>query len=82
MKARGDARAAELYGKQLKKSTAFIDIKRIEAAREIAKNLGRTTNRVYLDSDSLLLNLTAGYDENLEKRGPIASVLPMATAHK
>ena len=73
VKAQGDVRAAELYGKQLKKSSAFIDIKRIEAAREIAKNLGRTTNRVYLDADSLLLNITAGYDENLEKRGPLAA---------
>jgi hypothetical protein len=42
VKARGDAKAAELYGKQLKKSSAFIDIKRIEAAREIAKDLGRS----------------------------------------
>jgi prohibitin 2 len=52
----------------LKKSTAFIDIKRIEAAREIAQRLGKSHNRVYLDADSLLLNLTTGFDENLEKK--------------
>lgn len=51
-------------------SPAYIDLKRIEAAREIAKVLGQTRNHVYLDSDSLLLNLTSGLDHNLEKKIP------------
>ena len=34
-----------------------IDLRRIEAAREIATKLGGSRNKVYLDSDSLLLNL-------------------------
>lgn len=51
-------------------SPAYIDLKRIEAARDIAKLLGSSRNRVYLDSDSLLLNLTTGLDKNLEKKIP------------
>ena len=50
---------------------AYIDLKRIEAAREISKGLGQSRNKVYLDADSLLLNLTAGFDKNLERRGPL-----------
>ena len=51
-------------------SPAYIDLRRIEAAREIAKNLSQTRNKVYLDSDALLLNLTSGLDQNLEKKIP------------
>jgi len=54
----------------MEKSPAYIDLRRIEAAREIAKLLGQSRNRVYLDSDSLLLNLTTGLDQNLEKKVP------------
>jgi hypothetical protein len=48
-------------------------LRRIEAARDISKLLGQSRNRVYLDSDSLLLNLTQGLDQNLEKRGPLTA---------
>jgi prohibitin 2 len=54
----------------MKDSPAYIDLRRIEAAREIAKSLKTTRNKVYLDSDALLLNLTSGLDENLEKKIP------------
>jgi prohibitin 2 len=39
IKAEGEARAAELLGPALGKSQAYIQLKRIEAAREIAKSL-------------------------------------------
>jgi len=54
----------------MKDSPAYIDLRRIEAAREIAKSLSNSRNKVYLDSDALLLNLTSGLDENLEKKIP------------
>jgi len=40
-------------------------LKRIEAARDIARMLGQSRNKVYLDSDSLLLNLTRNVDNML-----------------
>ena len=54
-------------GPAIGKSGAYIQIKRIEAAREIADSLSKSRNRAYLDSDSLLLNLTGSLDANLEK---------------
>ena len=54
----------------MQESPAYIDLRRIEAAKEIAKLLGQSRNKVYLDSDSLLLNLTSGLDQNLEKKIP------------
>ena len=47
---------------------AYIDLKRIEAAKDISKMVGQSRNKVYLDSDTLLLNLTQGLDQNLEKK--------------
>ena len=54
------------------KSSSFLELKRIEAARDIATVLSQSRNRVFLDADSLLLNLTAGYNTNLERRPPIS----------
>lgn len=70
IKAQGEATSAEFFGKAMSNNPAYIDLKRIEAARDIAKMLGQSRNRVYLDSDSLLLNLTQGLDKNLEKKPP------------
>lgn len=68
VKATGEARAAELLGESLAKSPAFLDLRRVEAARDIATTLSKSRNRVYLEADTLLLNLTAPLDANLEKR--------------
>jgi len=54
-------------GPALGTSNAYIQLKRIEAAREIAESLAKSRNRAYLDSDTLLLNLTGSLDQNLEK---------------
>ena len=49
-------------------NTAYIDLRRLEVAKEISRLMGQSRNQVYLDSDSLLLNLTLPLDKNLEKR--------------
>lgn len=54
-------------GPAIGKAGAYIQVKRIEAARDIADSLSKSRNRAYLDSDSLLLNLTASFDSNLER---------------
>lgn len=74
IRAEGEAKAAEFFGKAMQDSPAYIDLRRIEAAKEIARMLGRSRNQVYLDSDSLLLNLTSGLDANLEKKAPGAGL--------
>lgn len=68
IKAQGEARSAELFGTALSRSPAFIQLRRIEASRDIASLLAQSRNRAYLDSDTLLLNITQHLDQNLEKR--------------
>uniref|UniRef100_A0A7S3FZG2 Prohibitin n=1 Tax=Strombidium rassoulzadegani TaxID=1082188 RepID=A0A7S3FZG2_9SPIT len=70
VRAQGEARSAEVFGKAMSQNPAYIDLRRIETAKDIAKLLGNTRNKVYLDSDTLLLNLTQSLDQNLEKKLP------------
>jgi len=44
------------------RSPAFLDLRRIEAAREIATIMAKSRNRIFLESDTLLMNLTSGLD--------------------
>lgn len=67
IKAQGEAAAARLYGKSLKENPAFIELRRIEASKDIADILARSRNKIFLESDSLMLNLTGSFTENLEK---------------
>lgn len=69
IRAQGEARAAELYGQSLGQNPAFIELRRIEASMEIANILARSRNRVFLESDTLMLNLTAAFNANLERIG-------------
>ena len=68
IKAQGEAKAAKLLGEALATSPAFLDLRRIEASREIATIMSRSRNRVFLEADTLLMNLTSGLDGNLERR--------------
>ena len=62
--------AAEAFGKAMSENPAYIDLRRIEAAQNISRMLGSSRTKVYLNADSLLLNLTEGLDKNLEKKPP------------
>ncbi|KAK8154706.1 band 7 family-domain-containing protein [Phyllosticta citrichinensis] len=57
VRAQGEARSAELIGDAIKKSRSYIDLKQFENARQIAQILQRSSNRVYLDSGVLGLNV-------------------------
>jgi prohibitin 2 len=57
IRAEGEARSAELIGESIKNKPGFIELRRIETAREIATILSRSQNRLLLDSQALLLNL-------------------------
>lgn len=56
VKAQGDAKAAELIGDAIKKSKDYVELKRLDTAREIAQILSRSPNKVILDNEALLLN--------------------------
>lgn len=56
VRAQGEARSAELIGESLRRNKGFLELRRLEAAREIATILSQSQNKVMLDSESLLLN--------------------------
>jgi prohibitin 2 len=66
-KARGEAESAELIGTAVKNNPGFMKLRRIDAARDIADIVARSGNKVYLNADSLLLNLLGDTDEKFEK---------------
>ncbi|KAH8104688.1 band 7 family-domain-containing protein [Cristinia sonorae] len=59
VRAQGEARSAELIGEAMRSNKGFLQLRRLEAAREIANMLAGSGNRVMLDSQSLLLNVTS-----------------------
>lgn len=65
VRAQGEARSAELIGEAIKKSKSYIELRKIENARNIAtilqENGGR--NKLYLDTAGLGLNVNAHGDE-------------------
>lgn len=56
IKAEGEATSAELIGKAIQKNPAFVQLRKIEAAKEIATTMAKSGNKVYLNADSLMIN--------------------------
>ncbi len=65
VRAQGEARSAELIGDAIKKSRSYVDLRRIENARNIAAILQEAggKNKLYLDANGLGLNVTEAYEE-------------------
>ncbi len=57
VKAEGEAKAAQLIGEAIKNKPGFLDLRKIEASKEIATTMAQARNKVYVDSDTLLLNV-------------------------
>lgn len=66
-RARGEAESAMLIGQSVKKNPGFMKLRRIDAARDIADIVAGSGNKVYLNADSLLLNLLGDADGVFEK---------------
>ncbi|EKD02873.1 hypothetical protein A1Q2_02817 [Trichosporon asahii var. asahii CBS 8904] len=58
VRAQGEAKGAELIGKAVQNNKGFLELRRLEAAREIANVLQQSPNKLMLDSGSLLLDVT------------------------
>jgi len=70
--AQGEAQAAKMIGEAMQNNPAFAELRRIETARRIAQVVARSPNRVYLSSDSLLVNLMSDFGStkfDLSKQG-------------
>eukprot|EP00878_Enallax_costatus_P001352 GHUV01001499.1.p1 GENE.GHUV01001499.1~~GHUV01001499.1.p1 ORF type:complete len:284 (+),score=49.41 GHUV01001499.1:263-1114(+) len=57
VRAQGEAQSARLIGQAIQQNPAFLTLRKIEAARDVAATIAHSANRVYLNADSLLLNL-------------------------
>lgn len=57
VQAEGEAMAASMLGEALTKNPGYLKLRKIRAAQSIAKTMSTSQNRIYLNSDSLLLNL-------------------------
>mmetsp|Transcript_5875 Transcript_5875/g.10518 ORF Transcript_5875/g.10518 Transcript_5875/m.10518 type:complete len:322 (+) Transcript_5875:171-1136(+) len=66
-KARGEAESAELIGTAVKRNPGFMKLRRIDAAKDIADIVAGSGNKIYLNADSLLLNLLGDADDKFEK---------------
>ncbi|KAK1259213.1 hypothetical protein QJS04_geneDACA010206 [Acorus gramineus] len=58
IRAQGEAQSAKLIGEAIATNPAFITLRKIEAARDIAHTISNSANRAYLNADELLLNLS------------------------
>ena len=63
VKAQGEARSAELIGQAVKQHKGFLQLRQLEAAREIAGLVAGSGNKVMLDSNSLMLNVNAQQEQ-------------------
>ncbi|KAK7855683.1 prohibitin-1, mitochondrial [Quercus suber] len=66
IRAQGEATSAQLIGQAIANNPAFVTLRKIEAAREIAHTVSASSNKVFLKADDLLLNLQ---EMNLDPTG-------------
>jgi len=59
--AQGESQAVKMVGAAMQKNPAFAELRRIDAAREIARSIANSPNRVFLNSDALLVNLMTDF---------------------
>jgi len=59
IKAQGEAKSAELIGKAIQNNPGFVELRRVDAAKEISTTLSRAANRAFLSSDQLMLGMVA-----------------------
>merc|ERR1712217_206669 len=55
--AEGERQSAQMIGDAIKANPGFIELRRISVAKEISQLLSRSSNRMVLPAESLLLNL-------------------------
>ncbi|KAM6580489.1 hypothetical protein CsatA_004263 [Cannabis sativa] len=52
-----EATSAQLMSKTIANNPTFFTLRKIEAGREIARRISKSSNKAYLNTDDLLLNL-------------------------
>jgi len=55
--AEGEQKSAEMIGDAIRNNPGFVELRRIEKAKDISALLAKSSNRMVLSTDSLLMNL-------------------------
>jgi len=59
IQAEGETKSAEMVGDAMKSNPGFVELRRISVAKEISTLLARSSNRMVLDSEALLMSLAS-----------------------
>lgn len=59
VKAEGEAQSAALIGDAVRNSPGFLELRKLDAARDISTVLAQSPNKVYVDSETLMLNVSS-----------------------
>ena len=59
LKAQGEQQSAQMIGGAIKNNPGFIELRQIEAAKDVAISLAKSNNRLILNADALMLNVTS-----------------------
>lgn len=72
--AEGESKSAQMIGESIKENPGFLELRRVEVAKEVAGVLAKSSNRMVLSTESLLLNLMGGSQasDNMEKNNAAA----------
>jgi len=68
VQAEGEAEAAKMMGEAIGINPGYLKLRKIRAAQNIARTVAASQNRVYLNADSLMINLTeSSFDAGIQK---------------
>jgi len=68
VQAEGEAEAAKMMGVAIGINPGYLKLRKIRAAQSIARTLASSQNRVYLNAESLMINLTeSSFDAGIQK---------------
>merc|ERR1712129_403426 len=71
--AEGERESARMIGDAIRANPGFIELRRIQVAKDISNVLSKSSNRMVLSTESLLLNLMGGQKSiSLEKGDGLA----------
>lgn len=73
--AEGESKSAQMIGESIKENPGFIELRRVQVAKEVAGLLSKSANRMVLSTESLLLNLMGGgtsASENMQNNNAAA----------
>jgi prohibitin 2 len=71
-KAEGEARSAKMISDVIQSNPFYLELKRIETARDIAHTLAKSSNKIYLNSDNLLVNMLSNLGPTKSEAVPSA----------